>query len=124
MGARTQFSICRHWILVLRSVGRISRPLLAFAKAYILLQKEYTYTLNYDKLFSKAEFFTFVFVFVFLSCSIGDNLKTKFNFFILTENTQFLTIRIKRKLYATNESSVLVEYKNAMVRRRGDTFQG
>jgi hypothetical protein len=55
---------------------RISRPLLAFAKAYILLQKEYTYMLIYDKLFSKAEFFTCVFAIIFLSSSNGDNLKT------------------------------------------------
>jgi hypothetical protein len=54
---------------------RISRPLLAFAKAYILLQ-EYTYMRIYNKLFSKAEFFTCVFVILFLSDSIGDNLKT------------------------------------------------
>jgi hypothetical protein len=55
---------------------RISRPLLAFAKAYILLQKEYTYMRVYNKLFSKAEFFTCVFVILFLSDSIDDNLKT------------------------------------------------
>jgi hypothetical protein len=55
---------------------RISRPLLAYAKAYILLQKECTYTRINNKLFSKAEFFTCVFVILFLSDSIGDNLKT------------------------------------------------
>jgi hypothetical protein len=53
----------------------ISRPLLAFAKAYILLQKEYIYTRNHDKLFSKAEFFTCDFEIFFLSFNIGDNLQ-------------------------------------------------
>jgi len=39
----------------------ISRPLLAYAKAYILMQKKYMYTLNHDKLFTKEEIFALVF---------------------------------------------------------------
>ena len=66
---------CRYWVLVLRSVMHaISRPLLAYAKAYILLQKENTYTLNYDKLFSIEEFFASAFIVIALPTSIGDNI--------------------------------------------------
>ena len=54
----------------------ISRPLLACAKAYILMQKGCMYKLNYNKLFSKEEFFTGAFVIIILIISNSDNFKT------------------------------------------------
>ena len=54
----------------------ISRPLLACAKAHILMQKEHMYKLNYNKSFSKEEFFTGAFVIIILIISNSDNFKT------------------------------------------------
>lgn len=70
---------CRYWVLILRSVMHaISRPLLACANAYILLQMEYTYTLKYDKMFSLKEFFAWGFAIIILSAHTGDNIKYSF----------------------------------------------
>ncbi len=54
----------------------ISRPLLACAKAYILMQKEYMFKLNHNKSFSKEEFFTGAVVIIILIISNSDNFKT------------------------------------------------
>jgi hypothetical protein len=57
----------------------ISRPLLACAKAYILMQKEYIYTLNHDKLFAKEEIFALIFSVLICHPLDLDKLRTCFS---------------------------------------------
>ena len=85
-----QFSICRHWILVLRSVGAsqdlywLTPKPTSFCRRSIHIRE---IIINY---FLKRYFLPVFFVIVFLSLSIGDNLKTYLMHFILPGNMSFL----------------------------------
>ena len=78
--------------MILTSVGVHLKIFIGFAKVYIFLQKEYTYTRNQDKLFSKAEFFTFVYVIIFYPLVLVTILGYNLLHFTLTVNIAFLKI--------------------------------
>ncbi len=56
----------------------ISRPLLACAKVYILMQKEYIYMLNHDKLVAKMVIFALIFPLLINLIHDQDNLRMYF----------------------------------------------